>query len=140
MSVELLDFEGHKLTSDLDRHLLLYQYNGAFLLPQAQALMRASNAILDKHPGLYAICDTSNMKSVPPETRKLLIDWFKEQRFPAIVCFGSNLATRTVATLITSAARILGGKMPKYVFVSSESEAYAWVANQVRTNQSNQSR
>lgn len=131
MTVEIFEFGEHKLKSDLEHHTLVYQYNGAFLPDEARGIIQKSNKILDKNPGLYAICNVEKMKTVPPETRKLLIDWFKEQRFPAIICFGANLATRTVATLITSAARILGGNMPKYVFVSSEKEAYAWIASQL---------
>lgn len=130
MTIETFKAQDHRVKADADHRVIVYQYNGNFLPDQAREIIAFSNGVLARHPGLYAVCDVGQMKSVPAETRKLLIDWFKLQRFPAILCYGANLSTRTVVTLITSAARLLSGSIPKYVFVHSEAEAYAWVAGQ----------
>jgi hypothetical protein len=129
MSIEEFKIGAHTIRSDPDHRLILYLYNGPLSPDQARELIRVSNKILDQHPGMYAVCDAGNT-SIPPETRKLLSVWFKEQIFPAMVCFGTDLTTRTLATLVTSASRLLGGTMPRYVFVNSEAEAYVWVKNQ----------
>ena len=133
MSIQSFKIDSHEVIADVDRKVIVYRYQGNFLPEQAREIISFSNDIIDRNPGLYAICDVGNLKQVPPETRKQLITWFKEQRFPAIVCFGAGLSVRTFVTLITSAARMLSGNIPRYVFVHSEAEAYRWVAEQNRT-------
>lgn len=134
MSIQTFRQEAHTVKADLDKRVMVYKYNGNFLPEQAREIVRFSNKILEQHPGFYAICDVGGLKQVPAETRKFLIAWFKEQRFPAIVCFGASLSVRTIVTLITSAARLLSGDIPRYVFVNSEAEAYAWIEGQRGTS------
>ena len=133
MSVEEFKIADHVVKFDPERRVLLYQYQGSVLPEHAHELIQLSNKILDRYPGLYAVIDAASLKAMPPDSRKLSIAWFKERRVPAIVCFGTDLTTRTLATLVTSAARLLGGPMPRYIFVNSEKDAYAWVARQPLT-------
>ena len=79
------------------------------------------------HPRFYVMCDVRRIGDVPGETRKAWISWFKAHNPEAIILIQPGITVRTIAKLIIAATRVLTGKEPRFVVVSSEDEARSWL-------------
>jgi hypothetical protein len=82
---------------------------------------------------IFIIIDQSQAGTTPPESRRFLAEWNKRHNLGGVALFGGNAAVRALATLITTAIRLIRPSSAPMVFTANEAEARAWVAAQKRS-------
>lgn len=76
----------------------------------------------------YMVRDTRGGGSLDAKTRSAIIHTVDPTRIAAIVSYGSSFQARVMLTMLTKAMRTFKRTAPQAIFVDSEEEARAWIA------------
>jgi len=102
---------------------------GPFELAAAQQYSQVAERVIREHGAVYFVTDLRAAALMPAETRRYFAQWATRFAAKAIIYYGASLPLRAVATLLLSAARLLGNHQRAFeLFVQTEQEARAALA------------
>lgn len=109
----------------LEGDTLVLRTAGELSLEQAQWLMTTLTKLVDTYGYSLLIGDASGGVSIPPNVRRWLAEWHKDNPSTAgtAIIIGASLMVRTLVTMINHAVRLLGRPTGDLSFVHSEAEA-----------------
>jgi hypothetical protein len=98
-------------------------------------LMREMSVLVNEfkatRPRIYLIADVRQNTGIAPDARKGMSEDASLMPYTATVMFGGSFAMRTMTNMLSRAMKLLGtGPDSPYIFVDTEDEAKAWVAQQ----------
>ncbi len=104
---------------------------GTMELPEAERFAQEMLAFQEQHPKALLILNMAQVKTVKPESRKVIIEGVRKRPYP--VCFvQASFALRALMGLMLNAQRILGNDTP-HAFVDTEADARAWAKTVQKT-------
>lgn len=109
----------------LHEDTLVIRTAGELTLEQAQWLMATLTKLVNTYGYSLLIGDASAGITIPPNVRRWLADWHKDNPSTAgtAIIIGASLMVRTLVTMINHAVRLLGRAAGDLVFVRDEAEA-----------------
>jgi hypothetical protein len=114
-------------TATIDGDTAFVDFVGDESAEEATRIADILAGYLAVHQRFYVICDVRRIGDVPGATRKAWLGWFKAHSPEAIILIQPGITVRTIAKLIMAATRVLTGREPRFVVVSSEDEGRAWL-------------
>lgn len=118
----------HVITSEGDIQSI--KLRGTLSIDDASAFHAVLEESVRRHGTAYVLADASQGVSVPPETRRWIAEWNQSHHVSGVAIYGSSLVARTLLTLVLQAIAFLRRNPVPSVFVKTEAEARAWIAEQ----------
>lgn len=118
----------HRLVIDDD--LVLWEAHGVCDLEDLRQIIAVGEEISARYGRYYSLIDARQGITVTPEARRYSADWERSHGGAKAftVIFGANPVLRAIVTLLNRAAQLVLGRAPEVVFVKSEPEARAAIA------------
>ncbi len=104
------------------------EVHGLVTLEHAVLLHDLMAEVLHETGRCFVLSDLADATTVTADARRYIAEWNRTHRASGIASYNLRFATRTMATLLAQAIRLLGGEDTPLVFVREEAEARAWIA------------
>jgi hypothetical protein len=114
----------------LEQDLVVFRQRGDYTLSDAREVGAELASLIARRGRIFVIIDQTQAGTTPPESRRFLADWNKRHTLGGVALFGGSVTARAVASLITTAIRLVRPAGAPMVFTATEAEARAWVASQ----------
>jgi hypothetical protein len=111
----------------LEPDVILIRQHGDYHLSDAHQVADEINAIQRRYGQMFMIIDQTQAGTTPPESRRFLAEWNKQNALRGVAIFGGSPTVRALATLITTAIRLFRSDSSPLVFTANEAEARAWI-------------
>jgi len=119
----------HRYYRDAD--LLFFELHGLFSIDDANCLHAVADLIEQDHGYVLCTFDAADGMTMSPEARRATGDRSRSRETRgATAIVGASFTIRTVALLITNAARLFGKPVPPIYFCSSIDDATQWLDTQ----------
>lgn len=117
--------------------MLITRFRGDYTLEAAKELQVLANAVGVQYGYRLLLIDVREMKDVPRETRRYLVeDQQRERRESSVAIVGAGFAMRTIATMTIRAVGTLTNIPVGLKFFETEEQARIWLEqerNRLRT-------
>lgn len=116
----------HRIVVEQD---LVFAYaHGPWRITEMRKLLSLCEEVYARLGSVYIVTVIGRGYDLPPDARKYVAEWSKKNTVSGNVIAGASLAMRTLVTLLSRAAQLVGAKNPTVVFVNDEAAARAWIA------------
>lgn len=115
---------------ELSEDLAIIRWIGQPLMSDIQGVFNLVNQVHAAHPRFFIAADMRHSLIPEATARRWAMEWLRDHQPVAFACFGSNVAIRTVLSLMLNAIRFLGSQQPPTLFCQTEAEARAYLGRQ----------
>ena len=115
---------------ELSEDLAIIRWHGHPTMAHIQQVFRTVEQVPAAHPRYFLAADMRHSGIPEAAARRWAMEWVRDHQPVAFACFGSNVAIRTVLTLMLNAIRFLGSHQPPTLFCQTEAEARAYLGRQ----------
>lgn len=116
----------HRIVVEQD--LLIAYANGPWRMEETKRLLTLSEETYARLGSVYIITVIGPGYDLPPESRKYVAEWGRNNFVNGNVIAGAPFAMRTLVTLLSRASQLIGAKNATVTFVDDEAAARAWIA------------
>lgn len=118
----------HRYTVDKDR--IRWESQGAVEPEQAHIFAQLLIRVAAEHGHAYCIVDGRHMLPLPPESRRIYLDYLREHSpHFALAIFGARLHIRVAGMLVIRAARLISLRELDVCYTATESEAEQFLSS-----------
>lgn len=114
----------------IEPELVFIRLHGTFPLAEVEEVIRVLERVHRERGHLCLLFDGSGLSGLEPATRRRFISWLQHIHPAALANFGGGVMQRTLAYLLYNALRLIAKHVPTQTYVSTESEARGWLAEQ----------
>lgn len=111
----------------VEGELVIIAEQSVWALDEMVQLLAILDRLFMQHGRIFLLDNMSNGLSVPPETRRYVIEWLKNHKIAAISAVGTGAVVRATVQLILRGAQLLGAKLPLIHFCDTLSEGRTWI-------------
>lgn len=116
----------HRIVSEED--VLLAYVSGPWLLAEMKQFLVRCEETYTRLGSLYIVTIVGPGYALPPDSRKYIAEWSQTHRLSGNVIAGAPFAMRALITILSRAAKMVGGQSSDVVFTDNEAQARAWIA------------
>ncbi len=118
----------HELYIESD--ILVSIVKGVVTLSDVKQLIVCFEEVLSRHGRALLLADNAQFTSIDADARRLGALWAAGKPVLGLATYNAGFAARTLLSLVMKGINLLNPNPLPFVFVKSESEARAWLAEQ----------
>lgn len=118
----------HELYVETD--IVVSIVKGVVTLPDVQLLLACFEEVIIRHGRALLLADNAQFTSIDADARRLGALWVAGKPVLGMATYNASFASRTLVSLIIKGINLLNPSPLPFIFVKSEPEARAWLAEQ----------